>query len=93
MKYPEIERELEARRDSDPRDAAEYAYALARMHQEDGDPESATRFGRDAIALFGQCDTSTMEACSARNVQIGRICIPDLIHEDVVRDRLKPLEL
>ena len=93
MTTASLEQEFQRIKDTDPRTAAEYAYALARLHQEAGDDERAIRFGRESIALFDKCHMRTMEECAARNTVIGNVALPDLIHQEVVRARLQPLEL
>lgn len=93
MEYPNIEKTLNSLRDANPRNAAEYAYVLAMLHKQAGDKEQATQFGREAITLFDKCRMDTLEDCASHNVIIEGIALPDLIHQDVVRDRLKPLML
>lgn len=94
MKYVTLERTLESLKGVDPRNAAEYAYALAVLYHRDGNTEEAIRFGREAIALFDKCPMETMDDCAPRNVVIEGIAMPSsLIHQDVVRDRLQPLKL
>lgn len=72
---------------------AEYAYVLAMLYKKAGDNKQAVRFGQESITLFNECSMDTMEDCAARNVVIEGVALPDLIHQDVVRDRLKPLAL
>lgn len=93
MQYENLEQTLDSLRDTNPRNAAEYAYVLAILHKRAGNNEQAVRFGKEAIALFDKCPMKTMEDCAARNVVVEGIALPDLIHQDVVRDRLKPLTL
>ncbi|MGB2580100.1 MAG: nucleoside-diphosphate kinase [Minisyncoccia bacterium] len=93
MKYTALEQTIESLKEVDPRNAAEHAYALAALHRRDGNNEEAIRFGREAIALFDKCSMETLEDCTARGVVIEGIAIPDIIHQDVVRDRLQPLVL
>lgn len=93
MKYATLEQTLNSLREMDPRNAAEYAYVLAQLHKRAGDDEQSIRFGREAIALFDKCRMESMEECVARNVVIEGVALPDLIHQDVVRDRLQPLKL
>lgn len=93
MQYVALEQTLNSLRDVDPRNAAEYAYVLAMLHKRAGDDEQAIRFGREAIVLFDKCRMETMEECAARNVVVEGVELPDLIHQDVVRDRLQPLKL
>ena len=93
MKYAALEKTLESLRGVDPRNAAEHAYALATLYHRDGGIEEATRFGREAILLFDRCQMQSLDDCAARNTIIEGIPMPDLIHQDVVRDRLKSLKL
>lgn len=93
MRYAVLEQTLESLKEVDPRSAAEHAYALAALHQRDGNNAEAVHFGREAIALFDKCSMQTMEDCAARGVIIEGIAIPDIIHQDVVRNRLQPLVL
>lgn len=93
IKMLSLQQKFELLKNTDPRDAAEHAYALAMIHKRNGNTEEAVRFGRETITLFGQFPMETLEQCAARNVTIENIAIPDIIHEEVVRDRLKPLVL
>ena len=93
MQYATLEQTLNSLREVDPRNAAEYAYVLAQLHKWAGNDEQAIRFGRESIALYDKCRMESMEECAARNVVIEGVALPDLIHQDVVRDRLQPLKL
>ena len=93
MTQKALEQTLEGMKENDPRTAAEYAYALAQLNKRAGKNEQAVRFGRESIALLDKCRMETMEECAARNTVIEGVALPDLIHQDVVRDRLKPLEI
>jgi hypothetical protein len=93
MQYAHLEQTLNLLREVDPRNASEYAYVLAMLHKRAGNNEKAIHFGREAIALFDKCRMETLEDCAARHVVIEGVALPDLIHQDVVRDRLKPLKL
>ncbi|MEX0918408.1 MAG: hypothetical protein WDZ85_00335 [Candidatus Paceibacterota bacterium] len=93
MQYAALEQSLASLSEVDPRNAAEHAYVLAVIHKRAGNSEEAIRYGREAVALFDKCQMETMEECSARNVVIEGIALPELIHQDVVRDRLQPLKL
>ena len=92
MRYTSLEQGLKML-EEDPRNAAEHAYALAALYHRDGDKEQALHFGRECILLFGRCEMQTLEDCAARNNVIEGIAIPSIIHEEVVRDRLRPLIL
>ena len=93
MTNVELEKNLAELREVNPRKAAEIAYVLARIHLKDGDTDKAERFGRESIRLFDQCEMKTLEDCAARFVTLAGIALPELIHQAVVRDRLKPLKL
>lgn len=92
--YTALKQTFESLKEVDPRNAAEYAYALAVLYRRDGNDEEATRFGHESIVLFDQCPMETAEDCAPRNVVIEGIAMPSsFIHQDVVRDRLQPLVL
>ncbi|MDP2631832.1 MAG: hypothetical protein Q8P30_03655 [Candidatus Uhrbacteria bacterium] len=93
MTVASLEQTLNSLREVDPRNAAEYAYVLAQLYKRAGNDEQAIRFGRESIALFDKCRMETMEECAARNMVIEGVALPDLIHQDVVRNRLQPLKL
>ena len=93
MKHAQLIQTFDRLRELDPRNAAEYAYILAVLFLRDGDTKEAIRFGLESIALFDQCPMETYEDCVARNHFIDGVALPDLIHQEVVRDRLKPLPI
>ena len=93
MTIAALEQTINSLREVDTRNAAEYAYVIAMLHKRAGNNDEAVRYGREAIALFDKCQMETMEECAARNVVIEGVALPDLIHQDVVRDRLQPLKL
>lgn len=93
MTIAALEQTINSLREVDTRNAAEYAYVIAMLHKRAGNNDEAVRYGREAIALFDKCRMETMEECAARNVVIEGVALPDLIHQDVVRDRLQPLKL
>lgn len=90
---PTLEPMFNELKDVDPRRAAEVAYALARLHLNVGNREKATHFGHESLRLFDQCKMETLEECGARYVTLGGIALPDLIHQEVVKNRLKELNL
>ena len=71
------------------KDNAEKMYAGAIAAAEKGDVQDAITFGRGAIMLYEAASIQTLEDAVAINQQIGGIPIPELMHEDVVRARLK----
>lgn len=91
-KYEVLEQTLNSLKETNPRNAAEHAYALAVLCQRDGNAEDAARFGCEAISLFDKCQMNTAEDCAPLNVVIEGVAMPSsFIHQDVVRDRLYPL--
>jgi len=78
---------------SSKRNAAEQAYALAMLHKQEGNREEATRYGQETLRLLSGVSAESASDCAALNVTIGGIAIPDMFHEEVVRDRLQPLSL
>ncbi len=93
MEYQSLEAKFYETRELDRRDAAEIAYVLASLHLREGNIEKASVFGKECIWLFDQCRMETIEDCAARFVTLEGIALPSLIHQDVVRDRLKELKL
>lgn len=88
-----LERKFNEMKDENPREAAEFAYALAELYLKEGNTEKATYFGQESIRLFDQCKMNTQEECVAIHTKLGGIMIPEIIHQDVVRNRLKSLKL
>ena len=82
-----LERKLESLQTSDPRKAAEYAFALAALARDAGDADQAINYAKTSIKLFEDTSTKTLEECAAINNEIGGIIIPSIIHEGVVRNR------
>lgn len=93
MTIKKLERKFNTLKDENPREAAEMAYALAELYLKEGNTEKATQFGKESIRLFNQCKTDTQEDCAAIHTNLGGVLIPELIHQDVVRNRLKGLKL
>lgn len=93
MTKPALEKEFDDMKDVDPRMAAEVAYVLAKLHLDDGDIERATHFGQESIQLFDGCKMETVKDCAAHYTVLEGVALPDIIHQDVVRNRLSDLEL
>ena len=92
-KITDIENIFEDMRISDPRRAAELAYIVAMTAKANGDNDKAIKFGKMSVKIFDELNVQTMEECAARYTVVNGIALPDLIHSDVVRDRLSPLKL
>lgn len=88
-----LEMDFNNLKDVDPRKAAEVAYVLAKLHLDDGDIEKATHFGQESIQLFDGCKMETLKDCVALHTVLEGVAIPEIIHQDVVRNRLSDLEL
>jgi len=93
MEIQNIEQEFDKMKNEDARKAAELAYVIAKIAKNNGDTEKAAQFGKESIRLFDELDVQTQEECAAKYVTVNGIALPDLIHADVVRDRLKPIEV
>lgn len=76
---------------SDPKRAAEMAYALAILAAKSSNHERAQQFGTAAVSLFLATEQATLESAAAVHTVIAGIAIPDIIHADVVRNRLETL--
>jgi len=93
MNIQNIEQEFSRMKIENPRKAAELAYVIAKTAKNDGDAEKATQFEKESIMLFNELNVQAYEDCVAKYVTVNGIALPDLIHADVVRDRLKPIEV
>lgn len=93
----ETEKELEAMYEgflqTNPRKAAEVAYVLAKRALDAGQNERVKHYGREALRLFDKFPMLTIEECAAHFTVLGGVALPSLIHQDVVKSRLRPLEL
>lgn len=93
MSLEELTKMLNTYKSKDPRKAAEIAYVLARLYLEKQNNKKAIYFGQLCIKLFDGCTMETMEDCAARFVTLHGIALPSIIHQEVVRDRLRPLNI
>lgn len=93
MTREEVEQLFSNLRETEPRKAAEVAYVLARLYLNEGNTGKATEFGRESIWLFDQFKLDTLEEAAANYAVLGGVGLPEYIHQEVVRDRLKPLNL
>lgn len=93
MQNENLEKKFEDLKESEPRNAAEIAYVIAVIAMRNKDNKKATKYGKESIRLFDSLNPQTLEECAAVNTVINNVALPELIHSDVVRDRLKPLQL
>lgn len=82
---PNLEEYLEHTLRTDPRIAAEVAYALAVLNK--GTPKGR-RYAQMCIELLQSIRIETLEDAAARFMSINGVEIPSLFHEGVVRARL-----
>ena len=68
---------------------AERIYASAIMAVERRDYHRGEDLGREAIQIYETLRIETLEDAVARHNRIGRVPIPELMHEGVVRARLR----
>lgn len=85
----ELEKRYSKESKDDKRNAAETAYAIAILSKEAGDLKKAKKYAENAISIFKELNIQGLEDAAARNNVIGGVVIPELIHENVVKDRLK----
>ena len=93
MKIQNIEKEFDKMKDGDARRAAELAYVIAKIAKNNGDIKKATQFGKESVKIFDELNVQTLEECTAKYVTVNGIALPDIIHSDVIRNRLKPIEV
>lgn len=77
----------------DRRAAAEVAYALAWRHRSEytgsGCPlDNAKAWATRAIELLDSLPSSTMEHVASTRASVGGVSLPELLHANVVRERL-----
>jgi hypothetical protein len=87
----DLEQRLSRMVSEDPRTAAEYAFAIATLKRREGDREGVAGYARRAMEFFNSVPTGTLDDCAARNITIEGLVIPDLIHEDGVREGFKDI--
>ena len=88
-----LEQKLSDLKDTDLREAAEYAYALAMIYKKKGDTAKAIHFGIESVELFDRSKLRTEWDMVRHNTVIGGITLPETIHQGIVREHLKPLQL
>ncbi len=86
-----LERKFNEEYEIDKRDAAELAYAIAILARENGNLEKARAYALKAIEIFESFQIQTIDEAAARNNIIEGVAIPELIHEDVIRERFKDI--
>ena len=89
MTISELESMFEDLRKTNPRRAAEAAFALVYRYHEGGDAENARKFARECVSIFerlkAEGELKTLEDCTAHYRTLGGVVIPTIIHEDIAR--------
>ena len=93
MEIKNIEQEFKNLKSASPRKAAELAYVIAMIAKKNGDNEKAIKYGRESIDIFNKLNVQSYEDCASQYVTVNNISLPELIHADVVKNRLLPIKL
>jgi hypothetical protein len=76
------------------RKAAEAAFVLAELYREAGDTEASKQYARESIILFTHAGgTDTLEGAAPRYTSLAGVHLPNLIHENVVRNTFSDYNL
>ncbi len=87
-----VEKKFRSLKVHNPREAAEYAYALAVIFKNQGNMRKARQFAKASIDLFDENQGKNPNDYAPQNVTIGDVPMPSsYIHSGVVKDRLKAL--
>ena len=88
MTISELESMFEDLRKTNPRKAAEAAFALVYRYR-----ENAKEVARVCISIFerlkAEGELKTLEDCTAHYRTLGGVVIPTTIHEGIARDRFR----
>lgn len=93
MQIDNIENVFTQKKVDNPREAAELAYVIAMSAKATGNNDKAIQYGKESVELFDQLNVQTLEECATKFVVVNGVAMPELIHADVVRDRLSPLQI
>lgn len=70
------------------KEQAEQLYAKAMLCAQEGNTAPARYYGREAIRLYQQYGVETLEDACPTQMQVLGVNLPDIMHQDVVRERL-----
>lgn len=70
------------------KEAAIYAFVLAKLALGKGDKTSAEEFAGHCLELLKKCPTSTLKECTHPHISVAGVFIPGLFHEGTVRREL-----
>ena len=80
----ELEKKFEELREKDPRLAAEYAYVLAVKNK-------SRYYAQECLRIFKELNIQTLKDSASRLNVVEGVCLPEYIHEGVVRARFKEM--
>jgi hypothetical protein len=86
---PDLEMTFERIKETEPRRAAEIAYALGEMRKRSGDYELMKWYRWESVRLFLQVRVETEDDAEALYCRINNVWMPSLMHEGVVLNRLR----
>ncbi|HEY4488687.1 MAG TPA: hypothetical protein VJB97_04165 [Candidatus Paceibacterota bacterium] len=68
---------------------AETLYAAAVQSAHTGNMRISKGFAEECVLVLRRVGTDTQEECVARSARIGKVELPDFMHEEVVRQKLR----
>jgi len=93
LRISQIEKRFNKIKATDLKRATEIAYVIAMNAKKVKNNSKAIEFGRECIRLLDSVNPQTMDECAPVFTIINGVALPEFLHQDVVRDRLSPLEL
>ena len=85
-----LERKFEELKEGDRKGkklAGEYAYVLAVIYHQNSDTEKSRYYAQECLKIFEELNIQTLEDAASRLNVVNGICLPEYIHEGVVRER------
>lgn len=79
--------------DSLDRKRAETLFTLAVLNARHGYKRVARGYAEECILLLRRIGTETYEECATSDICCQGVVLPEFLHEDVVRARLKPFQV
>jgi hypothetical protein len=83
VEHSALKATLEELQETDPREAAEFALALALACAKQHDVTRARDYARQAEELLAKCPTNTLAECATHHVELDGILLPTLVYPDV----------
>jgi hypothetical protein len=88
MKIKSLKEFIATTKETNPKLAAEGAYALAVILR-----RKANEAGKECLELLGKTKQETLEDCAPTLVTVAGVPIPDIFHADVVKKNLAGLDI